>query len=170
MASLNERNTIVFGWTLGAGDGQGGLACCGSWGHKESDTTERLNWTDLAMLSNHLILHCPVLLLLSIFPRIRVISNESVLRIRRPKYCSFSFNITPSNEYSGLIPFRIDWFDLLAVQGTLKRPLQYHNLKASVLQHSAFFMVQLSHPYMTTGKTRAFTIWSFCRQSGIFVF
>ena len=101
---------------------------------------------------NHLIL-CHLLLLPSLFPRIRVFSNESVLRIRWPKYCSFSFNISPSSEHSGLISFRMEWFGLLAVQGTLKSLLQYPSSKASILQYSAFFMVQLSHPYMTTGKT-----------------
>ena len=109
------------------------------------------------MLSNHLILCHPLLLPPSIFPSIRVFSNESVLRIRWPKYWSFSFNINPSNEYSGLISFRMDWLDLLAVQGTLKSLLQHHSSKTSVLQHSAFFMVQLSYPYMTTGKTIALT-------------
>ena len=103
-----------------------------------------------AMPSNQHILCRPLLLLPSIFPSIRVVSNESILCIRWPKYWSFSFGISPSNEFSGLISFRIDWFDLLAVQGTLKSLLQYHNSKASVLQHSAFFMVQFSHPYMTT--------------------
>ena len=103
------------------------------------------------------ILCHPLLLLLSIFPSIRVFSDESVLCIRWPKYWSFSFSMSPSNEYSGLISFRIDWLDLLAVQGTLKSLLQYHSSKASILQHSAFFMVQLSHPYMTTGKTTALT-------------
>ena len=104
------------------------------------------------MPSNHLIL-CRPLLPPSIFPSIKVFSNESVLRIRGTKYWSFSFNISPSNEYSGLIFFRMDWLDLLAVQGTLKNLLQHHSSKASILQHSAFFTVQLSHPYMTTGKT-----------------
>ena len=113
------------------------------------------------MLSNHLILSHPLLLLLSIFPSIRVFSNESVLCIRWPKYQSFSFSISTSNEYSGLISFRIDWFDLLEVQGTLKSLLQHHSSKSSILQHSAFFMVQLSHPYMTTGKTIALTMQSF---------
>ena len=116
---------------------------------------------DSAMPSNRLILCCPLLLLLSIFPSIRVFSNESVLYIRWPKYCSFSFSISPSNEYSGLISFRIDWFDLLAVQGTLKSLLQYHSSKASVLQCSAFFMVQLSHSYRTTGKNIVLTRWTF---------
>ena len=109
------------------------------------------------MPSNHLILCRPLLLLPSIFPSIRVFSNESVLRIRWPKYQSFSFNISPSNEYSGLISFRMDWLDLLAVQGTLKSLPQHHSSKASILWHSAFFIVQLSHPYMTTGKTIALT-------------
>ena len=103
------------------------------------------------------ILFCPILLLPSIFPSIRVFSNESALHIRWPKYWSFS--ISPSNEYSGLISFRIDSFDLLTVQGTLRSLIQHHNLKASILHHSTFFMVQLSHPYMTTGKTIALTIW-----------
>ena len=109
------------------------------------------------MPSNHLILCHPLRFLPSIFPSIRVFSNESVLCIRWPKYWSFSFRISPSNEYSGLISFRIDWFDLLAVQGTLKSLLQHSSSKASILWHSAFFIVQLSHPYMTTGKTIALT-------------
>ena len=106
---------------------------------------------------NHLVLCHPLLLPPSVFPSIRVFSNESVLRIRWLKYWSFSFSISPSNEYSGLISFRMDWLDLLAVQGTLKTLLQHHSSRASVLQHSAFFIVQLSHPYMTTGKTIALT-------------
>ena len=109
------------------------------------------------MPSNHLILCRPLLPPPSIFPSIRVFSNESVLHTRWPKYWSFSFNITPSNEHSGLISFRMDWLDLLAVQGTLKSLLQPHSSKASILPHSAFFTVQLSHPYMTTGKTTALT-------------
>ena len=113
------------------------------------------------MPSNHLILCHPLLLQPSIFPSIRVFSNESVLCIRWPKYWSFSFSISPSNEYSGLISFRIDWLDLLAAQGTLKSLLQHHSSKASILQCSAFFIVQLSHPYMTTGKTIALTIHTF---------
>ena len=113
------------------------------------------------MPSNHLILCSPLLFLLSVFPSIRVFSNESVLHIRWPKYWSFSFTISPSNEYSGLISFRIDWLDLLAVQGTLKSLLQHHSSKASILQCSVFFIVQLSHPYMTTGKTTALTRWTF---------
>ena len=110
---------------------------------------------------NHLILCLPLLLLPSICPSIRVFSNESALRIRWPKYWSFNFNISPSNEYPGLISFRMDWLDLLAVQGTLKSLLQHHSSKTSILQHSAFFIVQLSHPYMTTGKTIALTRWTF---------
>ena len=113
-------------------------------------------YIELVMLSNHLILcHC-LLLLPSIFPSIRVFSGESALRIRWPKYWSFSFSISPSSEYSGLISFRMDWFDLLAVQGTLKSLLQPHSSKTSILWHSAFFLVQLSHLYMTTGKTNSF--------------
>ena len=113
------------------------------------------------MSSNHLILCCPLLLLPSIFPCIKVFSIELVLPIRWPKYWSFSFSISPSNEYSRLISFRIDWLDLLAVTGTLKSLLQHHSSKASILQHSAFFMVQFSHPFMTTGKTLALTRWNF---------
>ena len=113
------------------------------------------------MPSNLLILGHPLLLLPSIFPRIGLFSNESVLHIRWPKYWSFSFSISPSNEYSGLISFRIHWFNLLAVQGTLKNLLQDHSSKASILQHLAFFMVQLSHPYISTGKTIAWTKWTF---------
>ena len=112
------------------------------------------------MPSNHLIL-CYPLLLPSIFPCTRVFSNESVLHFRWPKYWSFSFSISPSSEYSRLISFRMDWFDLLAGQGTLKSLLQHHSSKASVLQHSDFFMVQLSHPYMTTGETIVLTRWTF---------
>ena len=125
--------------------------------------------TESVMPSNHLILCHPLLLPPSIFPSIRVFANESTLRIRLPKYWSFSVSpispsvlgISPSNEYSGLISFRIDWFDLLAVQGTLKSLLQYHSSKASILQFSAFFKVQFSHPYMTTGKIIALIRWSF---------
>ena len=112
---------------------------------------------ELVMPSNHLILYRPLLLLPSIIPSIRVFSNESALHIRWPKYWSFSFNISPRNEHPGLISFRMDWMDLLAVRGTLKSLLQHHSSKASILWCSAFFMVQLSHPYMTTGKTIALT-------------
>ena len=111
--------------------------------------------------SNHLILWVPLLLPPSIFPSIRVFSNESVLCIKWPKYWSFGFIISPSNEHSGLISFRIDWLDLLAVQGTLKSLLQHHSSKASILWHSAFFIVRLSHPFMTIGETKALTSWTF---------
>ena len=117
--------------------------------------------TESVMPSNHLILCCPLLLSPSIFPSIRVFSSESVLHIKWPKYWCFSFSISPSNEYSGLISFRIDWLDLLAVQGTLKSLLLHHSSKASILWCSAFFIVQLSDPYMTTGKTVALTRWTF---------
>ena len=118
----------------------------------------KLTSIELVMPSSHLILCCPLLLPPSIFPSIRVFSSESALGIRWPKYWSFSISISPSNEYSGLISFRLDWFDLLEVQGSLKSLLQHHSSKASILQHSAFFIVQLSHPYITTGKTTALTI------------
>ena len=118
-------------------------------------------YIESVMPSNHLILCRPLRLLPSIFCSIRVFSNESALCIRWPKYWSFSFNISPSNEHSGFISFRIDWFDLLAIQGTLKSLLQHHSSKASVLRCLAFFIFQLSHPYMTTGKTIALTRWTF---------
>ena len=118
-----------------------------------SRSLPKLMSIESVMPSNHLILCRPLLLLPSIFPSIRVFSNESAFRIRWPKYCSFSFNISPSNELPGLISFRMDWLNLLAVQGTLKSLLQHHSSKASILQCSDFFIVQLSHPYMTTGKT-----------------
>ena len=124
----------------------------------ESTQTHVLEWV---MPSNHLILCHPLLLLPSIFPSIKVFSNESALHIRWPKYWSFSFSISPSNEQPGLISFRMDWLDLLAVQGTFKSLLQCHNSKASILQCSAFFIVQLPHPYMTIGKTIAMTKWTF---------
>ena len=117
--------------------------------------------TVLMMPSNHLILCSPLFLLPSIFPTIRIFSNESALHIRWPKYWSFSFNISPSNEHPRLISFRMDWLDLLAVQGTLKSLLQHHSSKASIPGRSAFFTVQLSHPYLTTGKTTALTRWTF---------
>ena len=115
---------------------------------------------DSVMPSNHFILYHPLLLLPPVFPSIRVFSNDSALQIRWPKYWSFSFNISPSNEYSGLISFRMVWLDVLAVQETLKSLLQYHSSKASIFPCSAFFIVQLSHPYMTTGKTIALTRWA----------
>ena len=126
-----------------------------------SQSLPKLTSIELVMPSNHLILCRPLLLLPSIFPSIRVVSNESLLHIRWPKCWSFSFSISPSNEYSGLISFRMDWLDLLAVQATLKSLLQHHSSKASILRRSDFFMVQLSHPYMTTGKTIALTRWTF---------
>ena len=136
-------------------------ACQASLFITNSQSSHKLMSIELVMLSKHLILCRPLLLLPSILPSIRVFSNDSVLCIRWPKYWSFSFSIGPSNEYSGLIFFRIDWLDLLAVQGTLKSLLQHHSSKASILRCSAFFIVQLSHPYMTTGKNIALTRWTF---------
>ena len=132
--------------------------------HHQLPDSLKLRPIKLAMSYNHLILCHPLLLLPSTFPSIRVFSNRSVLHIRRPKYWSFSISISPSNKYSGLISFRMDWLDLLAVQGTLKRLLQHHSSKASILRRSAFFTVQLSHPYVTTGKTTALTRWAFVRK------
>ena len=126
-----------------------------------SQSLPKLMSIELVMPSSHLILCCPLLLLPSIFPSFRVFSNESALHIRWPKYWSFSFNISPSNEHPGLVSFRMEWLDLLAVQGTVKSLLQHHSSKASILWHSAFFIVQLSHPYMTTGKTIALMRWTF---------
>ena len=128
--------------------------------HQLPECTQTMS-IESVMPSNHLILCHPLLLLLSIFPNIRVFSNESALHIRWPKYWSFSFNISPSNEHPGLISFRMDWLDLLVVQGALKSLLQHHSSKASILRCSAFFTVQLSYPYMTTGKTIALTRWTF---------
>ena len=145
------------------------LTLCNPWtaAHQDSlsftvsQTLLKLGSIELVMPFNHIILCCPLLLLPSIFPSIRVFSSESALHIRWSKYWSFRFSINPSNEYSVLISFRMDWLDLLAVQGTLKSLLQHHSSKASILQRSAFFIVQLSHPYMTTGKTIALTRWTF---------
>ena len=136
-------------------------ACQASLSITNSWSLPKLMSIELVMPSNHLILCRPLLLLPSILPSIRVFSSESALHMRWPKYWSFSFSISPSNEYSGLISFRIDCFNFLAVQGTLKSLLQHHSSKASILWHSAFFRVQLSHPYMTTGKTIALTIQTF---------
>ena len=133
---------------------QASLSITNSWG------LLKLMSITLVTPPNHLILCCPLLLPPSIFPRIRGFSNES-LHIRWPKYWSFSFSISPSNKHPGLVSFRLDWLDLLAVQGTLKSLLQHHSSKASILRHSAFFIVQLSHPYMTTGKIIALTRWTF---------
>ena len=139
-------------WTTAS---QASLSITNSW------SLLKLMSIELVMPSNHLILCHALLLWPSIFPSIRLLSNDSVLLIRWPKYWSFSFNISPSSEYSGLIPFRNDWFDLFFIQVTLKSLLQHHSSKASILQCSAFFIVQLSHPYMTTGKTIALTIPTF---------
>ena len=146
--SLSRFRLFVNPWT---GTYQGSLYIT------DSRSLPKLMSIELVMPPNHLIFCRPLLLLPSIFPSIRVFSDESVLLIRWPKDWSFSFSISPSNEYSGLIFFRVDWLDLLAVQGTLKSLLQDHSSKASILWHSAFFLVQLSHPYMTTGKTIALT-------------
>ena len=136
-------------------------ACQTSLSITNSRSSPKLMCIELVMLSSHLILCHPLLLLPSIPPSIRVFSNESALRIRWPKYWSFSLSISLSNEHPGLVSFRMDWLDLLAVQGTLKSLLQHHSSKASILPCSAFFTVQLSHPYMTTGKTTALTRWTF---------
>ena len=150
--SLSRVQLFVTPWTAAH---QASLSFTISW------SLFKLKSIESVMPSNHLIHCCPLLLLLSIFLSIRVFSNGSALCIRWPKYWSFSFNISPSSEYSGLIYFRMDWLDLLAVQGTLKTLLQHHSSKASILWCSAFFIVQLSHPYMTTGKTIALTRWTF---------
>ena len=136
-------------------------ACQASLSITNSQSLLKLKSIELVMPSNHLILCCPLLLLPSIFPSIRVFSNESALCIRWPEYWSFNFSISPSNEYSELISVRMDWLDLLAVQKTLKSLLQHHSSKALILRCSAFFIVQLSYPYMTTGKTIALTRWTF---------
>ena len=150
--SLSGVQLFATPWTMAR---QASLFITNSW------SLLRLLSIESVMPSNHPILCCPLLLLPSILPSIRVFSNESVLHIRWPKYWSFSFSICPSNEYSGLISFRMDWLDLLAGQGTLKSLLQHHSSKVSILWYSAFFIVQLSHPYMTTGKTIALTRWTF---------
>ena len=147
--SLSRVQLFATTWTAAH---QASLSIINSW------SLLKLMSIELVMPSNHLILCRPLLLLPSIFPSIRVFSNESVLRIRWAKYWRFSFSISPSNEYSGLISLQMDWFDLLVVQGALKSLLQHHSSKASILWHSAFFMVQLSHPYMTTGKTVTWTL------------
>ena len=150
--SLSHVQLFVTSWTAAH---QASLSFTISW------SLFKLMSIESIMSSNHLILCRPLFLLPSIFPSIRVFSNQPVLCIRWPKYWSSSFSISPSNEYSGLISFRIHWFDLLAVQGILKSLLQHHSSKASILQCSAFFTVQLSHPYMTTGKTIVLTGWTF---------
>ena len=144
-------------------------ACQASLSITNSQSLLKLMSTESMLPSNHLILCCPLLLLPLIFPSIRVFSSESVFHIRWPKYWSFSFNIGPSNEYSGLISFRTDWLDILAFQGTLKSLLQHHSSKASTLQRSAFFIAQVSHPYMTTGNTIALTRYTFvCKVMPLF--
>ena len=158
--SLSRIQFFVTPWTA---------ALQGSLSITNSRNLLRLISIESVMPSNHLILCCPLLLLLSIFPSIRVFSNESLLHIRWPKYWSFSFSISPFSEYSGLISFRIDWLDLFAVQGTLKSLLQHHSSNASILQCSAFFIVQLSHPYMTTGKTIALTRQTFSAKLRLFL-
>ena len=152
VSAQSSRSVVSDSETPWTAARQASLSITSSW------TLLKLISIESVMTSNHLIL-CHPLLLLSIFPSIRVFCNESALHIRWPKY--WSFNISPSNEYSGLISFRMDWLDLLAVQGTLKSLLQHHSSKASILQCSAFFIVQLSHPCMTTGKTIALTRWTF---------
>ena len=150
--SLSPVQLFVTPWTAGR---QASLSIT------NSRSLLKLISIESVMPSNHIILCHPLLLLPSIFPSIRVFSSESVLRIWWPKDWSFSFSISPSNEYSGLISFRMDWLDLRALQGTLKSIPQHHSSKASILQHSAFFIVQLSYPYMTTGKTIVLTRWAF---------
>ena len=150
--SFSRVRLVVTPWTAAR---QASLSITTSW------SLLKLIFIMSVMASNYLILCCPLLLLPSNFPSIRVFSKELLLRIRWPKYWSFSFSISPSNEHSGLISFRMDWLDLLAVQGTLNSLLQHHGSKASILQRSAFFIVQLPHPYMTPGKTIALTRWTF---------
>ena len=150
--SLSRVRLFVTPWIAAR---QASLSIINSWSLLKPMSIESV------MASSHLILCHPLLLLPAVPPSIRVFSNESVLRTRWPKYWSFSFNISPSKEHPGLISFRVDWLDLLAVQGTLKSLLQHRSSKASILRRSAFFIVQLSHPYMTTGKTIALTRWTF---------
>ena len=149
---LSHVQLFATPWTAAS---QASLFCIISWG------LLKLMSIELMILSNCLILCHLLLVLPSIFPSIRVFSNESALHIRWPKYWSFGFSISPSNEYSGLISFKIDWFDILSVQGTLKSLLQHHSSKGSILRCSAFFIVQISHPYITTGKTIPLTRWIF---------
>ena len=153
--SLSRVQLFVTPWTAAR---QASLSITNSWSLLKIMSIESV------MPSNHLILCCPFLLLPSVFPSNRIFSNESALCIRRPKSWSFSFSMSPSIEYSGLISFRIDWLNLFAVQGTLKSLLQHQNSKASILQCSAFFTVQLSHPYMTTGRIAALTTQTFVRK------
>ena len=157
-SSVESLSRVWLFATLWTAACQASLSITNSWSPPKPMSIESV------MPSNHLILCCPLLLLPPIFPTIRVILNESALCIRYPKYWSFSFSISPSNEHPGLISFRMDWLDLLAVQGTLKSLSQHHSSKASILQHSVFFTVQLSHPYMTTGKTIALTKQTFVNK------
>ena len=150
--SLSRARPFVTPWFAAC---QASLSITNSW------SSLKLTPIESVMPSSHLILWHPLLLLPPIPPSIRVFSKESTLRVRRPKYWNFSFSIIPSKEHPGLISFRVDWLDLLAVQGTLKSLLQHHSSKASILRHLAFFTVQLSHPYMTTGKSIALTRWTF---------
>ena len=157
--SLSHASLFATPWTA---------ACQASLSVTNSRSLLKLTSIKSVMPSSHIILSCPLLLLPLIFPSIRVFSNESILHIRWPKYWSFNFSISHSNEYSRLVSFRMDWWDVLAIQGTLKSLLQYHSSKASILQCSAFFIVQLSYPYMTTGKNIALTGWTFVGK-GIFL-
>ena len=159
--SLSRVRLFEIPWTAAR---QASLSITNSWNPPKPMSIESV------MPSSHFILCCPLLLLPSIFPSIRVFSYESTLCIRWPNYCSFSFSISPSNEHPGLISFRMDWLDLLVVQGTLKSLLQHHSSKASILQCSAFFMVQLSRPYMTTGKTIVLARGTLCWQSNVSAF
>ena len=154
-SSVQLLSCVQLFVTLWTAARQASLSITNSWSFL------KLMFIELVMPSNHLILCCPLLLPPSVIPSIKVFSNESVLRIRWPKYWGFSFSISPSNEYSGLISFRLDWLDLFTVQGTLKSLLQHYSSKASIFQRSAFFIVQLSCPCMTTGKTIALTRWTF---------
>ena len=157
---LRHVQFIVTPWTT---------VCQAALSITNSQSLRKLMSIESVMPSNHLILCCPHLLP-SIFPNIRVFCNESALHIRWPKYWSFSFSVSPSSEYSGLISLRIDWFDLLAIQGTHRSLLQHHNLKATILRCSAFFKVQLSHLHMATGKTIAWTIWTFVGKVMVLLF
>jgi len=159
--SLSHVQLFATPWTT---------ACQASLSITNSQSLLKFISIESVMPSNHLIFCHPLLLLPSIFPSIRVFSNESALHIRWPKYCSFSFSISPTNEYSGLISFRMDWLDLLAVQGTLKSLLQHHSSKASILLCSVFFILQLSHPYMTTGKNHGLDEMDLCWQSNVSAF
>ena len=158
ISSLQSLSHVWLFATLWTSAHQASLSITNSW------SLFKLMSVESVMSSNHLILCRYLLLLPSILPSIRIFSNESILCIRWPKYWSFSFSISPSNEHSGLISFRMDWLDLLAVKGTLKSLLQHHSSKASILQSSAFFIVQLSHPYMTTRKTIALSRWKFVKS------